>query len=491
MSMLSTHLASSSSATENDHQDTNIASQAAVICYSMSVNPILSSKDIWIVDSSATKHICSIAAAFMNMRTIYDSKLDIHSKKMIGRGDRVQDLYVLDIDVLNSLSNSFFNNVSVNVWHNRLSHLSFKKLDSLKNQLLCDVSKFNKHMPCYIWPLAKQRRLSFDSNNNLSNNPFDIIHCYIWGPYQFTSYLGYRYFLNLVDDCSRFTWLYLLKQKSDVISIISRFFNMVSTQFNAKIKMFRSDNANELAFERPQQNSVVEKKHQHLSNVVGSLFFQSGVPIKFWSDCLLMDFTSDDVNQFGGSSSTPSDYDACQNVPIDLENIEEKEERFRERMVETEMPLTMIDSVNFTRLMQKYLQPRKCYIAATAHYIDQLWLLHKRNIAFSCVDFFHNATNLYMVLEDIIQEYDIQYMVWNFIFDNAAEKSFAHNVTHRWNSTYLKLHSCEKYDKVISLVINVGDTNFEIPSELARYMCVDVHSVLQPKELQEFSLLNW
>lgn len=73
--MLSTHLASSSSATENDHQDTNIASQAAVICYSMSVNPILSSKDIWIVDSSATKHICSIAAAFMNMRTIYDSKL--------------------------------------------------------------------------------------------------------------------------------------------------------------------------------------------------------------------------------------------------------------------------------------------------------------------------------------------------------------------------------------------------------------------------------
>ncbi|CAA3019863.1 zinc finger BED domain-containing RICESLEEPER 2-like [Olea europaea subsp. europaea] len=38
-----------------------------------------------------------------------------------------------------------------------------------------------------------------------------------------------------------------------------------------------------------------------------------------------MDFTSDEVNQFDGSSSTPSNYDACQNVLINLEDIEEEE----------------------------------------------------------------------------------------------------------------------------------------------------------------------
>ena len=57
---------------------------------------------------------------------------------------------------------------------------------------------------------------------------------------------GYRYFLTIVDDCSRFTWVYMLHTKDDVQSIIPQFFENLHTQLGLTIKGVRSDNAKEL-----------------------------------------------------------------------------------------------------------------------------------------------------------------------------------------------------------------------------------------------------
>lgn len=94
-----------------------------------------------------------------------------------------------------------------------------------------------------------------------------------------------------------------MRNKSDALFLVPRFFKLVETQFVKVIKCFRSDNAPELKFtdffasigtthqfscaERPQQNPVVERKHQHLLNVARALFFQSHVPLRFWGECVL------------------------------------------------------------------------------------------------------------------------------------------------------------------------------------------------------------
>ena len=79
----------------------------------------------------------------------------------------------------------------------------------------------------------------------MSYKSFELIHSDLWGPAPVDSYDGYKYFVLFIDDKSRATWLYLLKSKTEVISVFQEFHNMVINQFDAKIKSFRTDNGTE------------------------------------------------------------------------------------------------------------------------------------------------------------------------------------------------------------------------------------------------------
>jgi hypothetical protein len=151
--------------------------------------------------------------------------------------------------------------------------------------------------------LAKQHRLPFQDSNSISKNCFDLIHCDIWGPFSVKSTNGSSYFLTIVDDCTRFTWVYLMHSKSQTRFFIQAFFELIATQFNTQIKCLRSDNGSEFdmteffsskgvihqlsCVESPQQNAIVERKHQHLLNVARALRFQAHLPFSFWGECIL------------------------------------------------------------------------------------------------------------------------------------------------------------------------------------------------------------
>jgi len=219
----------------------------------------------------------------------------------IGRGTLIHSLYILKKeDTLHS--SNFCGSLIVDdrLWHHRLGHLSSAKLQHLSGILPMTKSTIHDH--CEVCPLAKQKRLPFSSNNHLSENPFDLVHLDIWGPFSVESVDGFKYFLTIVDDCTRVTWVYMLRNKSEVTKIFPVFVKYVHTQYNSIIKAICSDNAPELAFTQlvkdtgmihhfscaytPQQNSVVERKHQHLLNVARALLFQSNLPLVYWSECI-------------------------------------------------------------------------------------------------------------------------------------------------------------------------------------------------------------
>ena len=60
---------------------------------------------------------------------------------------------------------------------------------------------------CKVCPLAKQKRLPFPFNNKLSSNAFDLIHLDVCGPYGIPTLDCFKYFLTVVDDATRATWV--------------------------------------------------------------------------------------------------------------------------------------------------------------------------------------------------------------------------------------------------------------------------------------------
>lgn len=129
------------------------------------------------------------------------------------------------------------------LWHLRLVHAPLVKLihiSSVQNDFHDNV----EHI-CSACPLTKQTRNVFYKSTFSANQIFEHLHCDVWGPYDTPTLNGFRFFLTIVDDKSRGVWAYLIKYKSEVPSHLQNFILLVQTQFNAKVKIVRSDQGTE------------------------------------------------------------------------------------------------------------------------------------------------------------------------------------------------------------------------------------------------------
>ena len=125
------------------------------------------------------------------------------------------------------------------LWHSRLGHPSNKVLTNLFSSLQCNSSVASMH--CKHCLDGKMHQLPFLVSNKTSTTPFALVHADLWGPAPITSSTGFRFYLVLVDDFTKFTWTYLLKHKSDTYKIFTQFQAMVNTQFSLSIQVIRTD----------------------------------------------------------------------------------------------------------------------------------------------------------------------------------------------------------------------------------------------------------
>lgn len=65
------------------------------------------------------------------------------------------------------------------------------------------------------------------------------------GPYKTPTYDRKQYFVTIVDDDSRYSWICLINSKIEVKNVLKDFLIMVNTQFAVKVKVVRSNNGTE------------------------------------------------------------------------------------------------------------------------------------------------------------------------------------------------------------------------------------------------------
>uniref|UniRef100_A0A2N9FV09 Integrase catalytic domain-containing protein n=1 Tax=Fagus sylvatica TaxID=28930 RepID=A0A2N9FV09_FAGSY len=226
---------------------------------------------------------------------------DLKTKRMIGGGFVKDGLYYFQPSST-SIPSAFHSTNSPYQWHCRLGHPSSVNLKHLV-PTLPTFSNFN----CETCELSKHHRATFKlRTDDPCLHPFELVHSDIWGPARTTSLCDARYFVTFIDDHSRLTWVYVLKDRSQLFSVFQSFYAEISNQFNAKLLAFRTDNAREYldsAFQQflesrgiihqtscvrtPQQNGIAERKNGPILAIARALMLQMHVPKLFWADAVL------------------------------------------------------------------------------------------------------------------------------------------------------------------------------------------------------------
>ena len=191
------------------------------------------------------------------------------------------------------------------LWHRRLAHVNMRTLQSLHKEghivgLKENVS-FAKDRVCRACVLGKMHDAPHKPTNQIkSNKILELLHVDLFGPPSHASLGGKKYCLVIVDDFSRYSWVYFFKLKSETQRTFIDFINLVQWKYNVPVLIIRSDDGTEFknytlndflsdegikhqysAAYTPQQNGVAERKNRTLIEMARTMLAEFKSPYNF------------------------------------------------------------------------------------------------------------------------------------------------------------------------------------------------------------------
>jgi transposase InsO family protein len=154
---------------------------------------------------------------------------------------------------------------------------------------------------CVACQKGKQHRVSFTSKIvNTITKPLHLLYMDLFGPVFVNSLNKKSYCIVVIDDFSRFTWLFFQVSKDETPEILKEFITKVENLINHKVKIIRCGNGTEFknsvmnqfcvgkgilrqysVARTPQQNGVVERRNRTLIEAARTMLSDSKLPIPF------------------------------------------------------------------------------------------------------------------------------------------------------------------------------------------------------------------
>ena len=197
------------------------------------------------------------------------------------------------------------------LWHRRLGHASYGTVNAMvKNGRLAEV-KMKADALCDVCATAKQVRKTFkvneeDSELRESARSDEVVCSDVLGPVTPASKSGFKYIVTFIMMKSRYVTIYPLRNKSDVLTAFTRYYQDVKTLAGTVIKILRSDNGGEYrndAMDRfcksksikqeytvpynPEQNGMAERMNRTLVEMTRCMLKDSGLHKSYWCEAMM------------------------------------------------------------------------------------------------------------------------------------------------------------------------------------------------------------
>jgi hypothetical protein len=121
------------------------------------------------------------------------------------------------------------------LWHRRLAHVGMRNLHKLlKGEHILGLTNvhFEKERICSACQAGKQVGAHHPHKNIMTTErPLELLHMDQFGSIAYISIDRSKYCLVIVDDYSRFTWVFFLQEKSQNQETLKRFLRQAQNEF--------------------------------------------------------------------------------------------------------------------------------------------------------------------------------------------------------------------------------------------------------------------